>query len=94
MKTSKTSPDGSTSGGWSLTSEGTDDVRGDARLRVTASAASYRRVRERGKSGRFVARPPDADADDGDGRSLDGTGNVAGTRMCATTVPLVGSTKR
>ena len=59
-------------------------VRGDARLRVTASAASYRRVRERGESGRFVAHPPDADADDGGGRSPDGTGNVAGARYART----------
>ena len=55
-------------------------VRGNARLRVTASAASYRRVRERGEAGRFVAHPPDADGDDGDGRSPDGAGNVAGAR--------------
>ena len=59
-------------------------VHGDARLRVTASAASYRRVRERGESGRFVAHPADADADDGDGRSPDGTGNVAGARYART----------
>ena len=55
-------------------------VRGDARLRITASAASYRRVRERGESGRFVAHPPDANPDDGDGRSPDDGGNVAGAR--------------
>ena len=47
-------------------------VRGDARLRVTASAASYRRVRERGPSGRFVAHregdhPGGGGTDDGGG---------------------------
>ncbi len=36
-------------------------VRGDARLRVTVSAASYRRVRERGASGRFATDPRPAD---------------------------------
>ena len=55
-------------------------VRGDARLRVTASAASYRRVRERGASGRFVAHPPDADPAAGDGRTLDDSGKGAGAR--------------
>ena len=40
-------------------------VRGDARLRVTASAASYRRVRERDASGRFVAHRPDNAFGDG-----------------------------
>ena len=55
-------------------------VRGSARLRVTASAASYRRVRERAASGRFVTHAPDGDRDGGDGRSLDDTGNVARAR--------------
>ena len=41
-------------------------VRGEARLHVTASAASYRRVRERGASGRFVGHAPDADPAGGD----------------------------
>ena len=54
-------------------------VRGDARLRVTASAASYRRVRERDESGRFVAHPPVADPEGGDGGSPD-DGNVARAR--------------
>ena len=36
-------------------------VRGDARLRVTASAASYRRVRERGAAGRFATDRRTAD---------------------------------
>ena len=36
-------------------------VRGDARLRVTVSGASYRRVRERGASGRFTTDPRPAD---------------------------------
>ncbi len=49
-------------------------VRGDARLLVTASAASYRRVRERGASGRFVAHRPDADHPGGDGRETDDGG--------------------
>ncbi len=49
-------------------------VRGDARLRVTASAASYRRVRERGASGRFVAHRPDADHAGGDGGEADAGG--------------------
>ena len=40
-------------------------VRGDARLRVAASAASYRRVRERDASGRFVAHRPDNAFGDG-----------------------------
>ena len=55
-------------------------VRGDARLRVTASAASYRRVRERGASGRFVAHPPDADPAGGDGRTLDDSGDGGAAR--------------
>ena len=55
-------------------------MRGNARLRVTGSAASYRRVRERGASGRFVARPPDADPAAGDGRTLDDSGSGAGAR--------------
>ena len=54
-------------------------VRGDARLRVTASAATYRRVRERDESGRFVAHPPVADPEGGDGGSPD-DGNVARAR--------------
>ena len=49
-------------------------VRGDARLRVTASAASYRRVRERGASGRFVAYRPDADHAGGDEGETDAGG--------------------
>ena len=53
-------------------------VRGDARLRVTASAASYRRVHERGASGRFVAHRPDADhAGGGGGETDDGGGSRA-----------------
>ncbi len=59
-------------------------VRGDARLRVIASAASYRRMRERGESGRFVTHPPGAGADGGDARSPDDTGNVAGARYART----------
>ena len=50
-------------------------VRGDARLRVTASAAAYRRARERGESGRFTAPPPDAGRLD-DERQADGGGGV------------------
>ena len=52
-------------------------VRGDARLRVTASAASYRRVHERGASGRFVAHRPDADHAGGGGETDDGGGSRA-----------------
>ncbi len=55
-------------------------VRGDARLRVTASAASYRRVRERGASSRFVARSSDADPAGGDGPTRDASGNWPGAR--------------
>ncbi|MDE2906517.1 MAG: protein kinase, partial [Acidobacteriota bacterium] len=55
-------------------------VRGDARLRVTASAASYRRVRERAASGRFATHAADGDPDGGNARSLDDTGNVARAR--------------
>ena len=55
-------------------------VLGEARLRVTASAASYRRVRERGASGRFVAHRPDADSAGGDGHSLDDRGNHTSAR--------------
>ena len=55
-------------------------VRGDARLRVTASAASYRRVRERAASGRFATHAADGEPDDGDGRSPDDTRNVARAR--------------
>ncbi len=48
-------------------------VRGDARLHVTASAASYRRVHERAASGRFVAHAPDAgDAGGDDGEAVAG----------------------
>ena len=54
-------------------------VRGEARLRVTASAASYRRLRERGASGRFVANRPDDHAG-GDGHALDDGGNDTGAR--------------
>ena len=61
-------------------------VRGDARLRVSASAASYRRVRERGASGRFVANRPDADAAGGDGEATDDGGN--GTRARYERTPL------
>ena len=49
-------------------------VRGDARLRITASAAAYRRVRERGASGRFVTHRPDADHAGGDGGGTDADG--------------------
>ncbi len=55
-------------------------VRGDARLRITASAASYRRVRERGASGRFVAHSPEADHAGGGGRELDDSGSGDGAR--------------
>ena len=51
-------------------------VRGDARLRVTASAASYRRVRERGAAGRFVGHAADAGQAGGDG----GETSVGGSR--------------
>lgn len=58
-------------------------VRGDARLRVAASAASYRRVRERGASGRFathrLADSTSGDADPGGGgpeRDHDGPGEA------------------
>ena len=59
-------------------------VRGDARLRVTASAASYRRVRERGKSGRFVAHSPVVDPDGSDEGPPDDTGNPARARYART----------
>ena len=42
-------------------------VRGAARVRVSASAASYRRVRGRGAAGRFAAGRPDADSAGGAG---------------------------
>ena len=51
-------------------------VRGDARLHVTASAASYRRVRERGASGRFIGHADDAGHAGGD----DGETSVGGSR--------------
>ena len=55
-------------------------LRGDARLRVTASAASYRRVRERGASGRFVAHRPDTEDAVGDGGETDDGGSGARAR--------------
>ena len=36
-------------------------VRGEARLRISASAASYRRVSDRGESGRYRRQTPDSD---------------------------------
>ncbi len=55
-------------------------VRGDARLRVTASAAAYRRARERGESGRFTAHRPDSGRPDADGREPDDSGGRVGAR--------------
>ena len=49
-------------------------VRGDARLRVTASAATYRRTRERGEYGRFTAHRPDAGDPEADGPETDDGG--------------------
>ena len=51
-------------------------VRGDARLRVTVSAASYRRVRERGASGRFTTDPRPA-APGADGSEPDAAAGAA-----------------
>ena len=45
-------------------------VRGEARLRISASAASYRRVSDRGESGRYRSQTPDSDAV-GAGRETD-----------------------
>ena len=55
-------------------------VRGDARLRVTASAATYRRVRERDESGRFTARRPDPGGPEADGREPGDGGEGGGAR--------------
>ena len=49
-------------------------VRGAARLRVTASAANYRRVRERDPSGRFVAHRGGDHLGGGDGGGADDGG--------------------
>ena len=50
-------------------------VRGAARVRVSASAASYRRVRGRGAAGRFAAGRPDADSAGGAGPEGDAGDN-------------------
>ena len=55
-------------------------VRGDARLRVAASAASYRRVRERDASGRFATDLPTAQWASGDGAEGDGGGGAGEAR--------------
>ena len=55
-------------------------VRGDARLRVTASAAAYRHARERGESGRFTAHRPDDGGPDAGGREPDDGGDGGGAR--------------
>ncbi len=54
-------------------------VRGDARLRVSASAASYRRVRGRGAAGRFAADRPDADGGGPEGEA----GGAGDARLAA-----------
>ena len=55
-------------------------VRGEARVRVTASAASYRRVLDRGASGRFEAGRPDTEGAGGDERGPENSGQGAGAR--------------
>ena len=54
-------------------------VRGEARLRISASAASYRRVSDRGESGRYQRQTPDSDAV-GAGRTPDGAGRSGDER--------------
>ncbi len=61
-------------------------VRGDARLRITASAATYRRVIDRDEAGRFTNHRPDAGRPDGDGREPDESGGRDGARYGRTPV--------
>ena len=49
-------------------------VRGEAQLRISASAASYRRVSDRGESGRYRRQAPDTRAVGGAGRESDDAG--------------------
>ncbi len=58
-------------------------VRGEAQLRISASAASYRRVTNRGESGRYQRQTPDSDAV-GAGRTPDSAGRRRDERGAGT----------
>ena len=68
-------------------------VRGEARLRISASAASYRRVSDRGESGRYRRQTPDSDAV-GAGRETDSFGHLGDERGAGPAPTSVGGAAR
>ena len=68
-------------------------VRGEARLRVSASAASYRRVSDRGESGRYQRQTPDNDAV-GAGRAPGSAGRPGDDHVAGPAPPPVGGEAR
>ena len=68
-------------------------VRGEARLRISASAASYRRVSDRGESGRYQRQTPDNDAV-GAGRTPGSGGRLGDDRGAGPAPPPAGGQAR